>query len=136
MGEVKRAKKKLSTSILEMKFMKKSREAAMTQLEDEEGRAVFASELTEAMKLGGIRCIMEPSFVPCEDLGETRRSYHGMNPEIEMLLAEKRAPVVKEEEDVDFRAEEVALATSMARKFKKSLQPPRKKTKFLKPSDD
>lgn len=145
-------KKRLSKSILEMKFMKKSKEKVYQEQEEEEGKAIFASEVTEAMRMGGGRFIVEPSFVPCEDLIIGRLSYSGMNPEIERLMdLEKREknprPKEKAKPEADVSDAEMAeryssLVGTMGNKFKSnksksgSEQPPRKKAKFLKPSDD
>lgn len=118
--------------------------------EDEEGRAVFASELTEAMKRGGGRFIIEPSFVPCEDLIMGRLSYHGMNPEIERILASERGTVVVKEStgaeitDVEMAEHYSTLVGTIDKKFKTkksrkeegSGPPGKKRTKFIKPADD
>lgn len=145
-------KKRLSKSILDMKFMKKSKEKAYQEEEDEEGKAAFASEVTEAMRLGGSKFVIEPSFVPCEELIIGRLSYHGMNPEIERLLDSEKGEKnvvkkpVKPEADVDeveMARRFTSLVGTIGNKFKTNKsrsdrieQPPRKKTKFLKPADD
>jgi len=131
----KRPQRTLSKSILEMKFMQRTKEAFLKQAEDEEGRAAYASQLTEAMKKGGSRTVLEASFAPCEELQCPRRSYHGANPEIERFLELEKLKTVKIDLDLDadVPAEEVARVTYAGIKLE---QPPRKKPKFMKPKDD
>lgn len=81
------AKTKLSKGILEMKFMKRTRDKVIKEEDDEEGRAMYASQITDRMlRQGECPYIVESSFVPCENLVEGRFSFRGMNPEIERLL--------------------------------------------------
>lgn len=81
------SKTKLSKGILEMKFMKRTRDKVIKEEDDEEGRAMYASQITDRMlRQGECPYIIEPSFVPCENLVEGRFSFRGMNPEIERLL--------------------------------------------------
>lgn len=151
METLKPVKKKLSKSILEMKFMKRSKEKFYKEQDEELGKAMFASEVTEAMKSGGSKIVIEPSFVPCVGLIVGRLSYHGMNPEIEKLMDAEREPEeTKKEEnkEVEISDAEMAhrystLVGTIANKYKKknnkrvSSEPaPSKKPKFLKPSDD
>ncbi|KAK6642547.1 hypothetical protein RUM43_004049 [Polyplax serrata] len=128
MTAVKSEKKKLSKSILEMKFMKKSKEKFEKEQDDAEGRAAFASEVTQAMRIGGSKIVIEPSFVPCDDLLVGRFSYHGMNPEIERLLlsekAEKTEEKAKQEEneaeisDLEMARRYSALVGTIGNRFK------------------
>lgn len=113
--------------------MQKSKEAAQKEMEAEEGRAACGNEITEALRRVGSRTVFEHSFVPCEDLVSPRQSFLGANPEVEKLLLGGGDVKVKTEEDVDVTADEVARATHAGRKLAK---PPKKKAKFLKPSDD
>lgn len=83
-------KKNLSKSILQMKFMKKSKEKVEKENDDEEGRTIYASEITSKMKFVKSNYILEGSYVPCEDLLDGRVSFRGINPEIERLLEEER----------------------------------------------
>lgn len=81
------SKTKLSKGILEMKFMKRTRDKVIKEEDDEEGRAMYASQITDRMlRQGECPYIVESSYVPCENLVEGRFSFRGMNPEIERLL--------------------------------------------------
>ncbi|XP_026469895.1 M-phase phosphoprotein 6-like [Ctenocephalides felis] len=99
-------KRKLSKSILEMKFMKRTKEKFQQEQEDEEGRNMYSNEITDKMRHNkGSQYIEETSFAICEDLLIGRLSYKGMNPEIERILeleelekAAKETP--KDEADV------------------------------------
>lgn len=79
-------KTKLSKGILEMKFMKRTRDKVIKEEDDAQGRAMYSSEITDKMLHGNSKYIMEPSYVPVENLIEGRLSFRGMNPEIERLL--------------------------------------------------
>lgn len=79
-------KTRLSKSILEMKFMKRTKEKVIKEEDAAEGRAMYLSEMTDKMLSGNSQFIIEPSYVPCENLKEGRVSFRGMNPEIERLL--------------------------------------------------
>lgn len=79
-------KSRLSKSILEMKFMKRTKEKVIKEEDAAEGRAMYLSEMTDRMLSGNSQFIIEPSYVPCENLTEGRISFRGMNPEIERLL--------------------------------------------------
>ncbi|TGZ48953.1 M-phase phosphoprotein 6 [Temnothorax longispinosus] len=115
----------LSKSILQMKFMKRTKDKVEKEQFQEEGEEYFGSELTSRMKKASpkyfipvteyccyqsLLCssgkfLMEASYVFCEKLGDGRLSFRGMNPVIEKLMEEKenakRAKVeVKREADV------------------------------------
>ncbi|KAK7872471.1 hypothetical protein R5R35_014264 [Gryllus longicercus] len=142
-------KKKLSKGLLEMKFMKRSKEKAEKELEAEETESLFA--IPSKMKQG-TKYIIEPSYIPCEDLIVGRLSFNGMNPEIELIM-QKEAGIVQEEpeikeEEADVTEEEMArhyssLVNTTAKKFKTKRQveadsqsvPNKKKYTFLKPQD-
>ncbi|GFS36921.1 uncharacterized protein NPIL_317221 [Nephila pilipes] len=79
---------KLSSNVLEMKFMKKSKEKCEMEAEEEKRKILFESEIPDALIRGGDLCVMEPSFVPCLQLLNGRFSFKGMNPEIEKLMEE------------------------------------------------
>lgn len=81
---------KLSKSILEMKFMKRTKEKVEKQEFQEEGEEYFGNELTKRMKKESERFVIEPSYVFCEKLVDGRISFQGMNPEIEKLMEEER----------------------------------------------
>lgn len=81
------AKTKLSKGILDMKFMKRTKDKVTKEQDDAEGRAMYASQITDKMlQHGECQYVCEPSFVPVEGLVEGRFSFRGMNPEIERLL--------------------------------------------------
>lgn len=81
-----RNKVKLSKSILDMKFMKRTKEKVLKEEDDAESRAMYSNEITEKMLKCESSYIIEPSYVPCEDLNDGRFSFRGMNPEIERIL--------------------------------------------------
>uniref|UniRef100_A0A1B6M6C4 M-phase phosphoprotein 6 n=1 Tax=Graphocephala atropunctata TaxID=36148 RepID=A0A1B6M6C4_9HEMI len=153
-------KTKLSKGILEMKFMKRSKDQALKEIQDEEGRMLFEDQITEGMKAGISNYILESSYIPCEGLIDGRLSFRGMNPEIERLMEleeiAKRPPVnrsmntdVSDMEMAQFRN---SLVETVASKYKSkknrhtnesssdtSLQkekPPKKRAKFMKPKDE
>lgn len=79
-------KSKLSKSILEMKFMKRTKDKVFEAEDNAEGRAMYFAEITEKMLQDNSKFIVEPSYVPCENLIDGRFSFRGMNPEIERIL--------------------------------------------------
>lgn len=94
-------KSRLSKSILEMKFMKRTKEKVIKEEDAAEGRAMYLSEMTDKMLAGNSQFIIEPSYVPCENLKDGRVSFRGMNPEIERLLElEEREKQAKADNDV------------------------------------
>lgn len=102
---------KLSKSILDMKFMKRTKEKVQKEEEDEKARAMHSNEITEKMLRGDCPYIIEPSYVPCEDLDDGRYSFRGMNPDIERLAElELQAKQAKFEKNVrkDVTDEEMA----------------------------
>ncbi|PSN52560.1 M-phase phosphoprotein 6 [Blattella germanica] len=115
--------KKLSNSILEMKFMKRSKEKAQRDQEAVEGEAMFSDNITKDMRQGMYKYVIEPSYVPCENLIVGRMSFHGMNPEIERLMeSEETKPVRKQAEEADVSEQEMAkrynvLVGTMGNKF-------------------
>jgi len=102
-------KKKLSRHLLDMKFMKRTREKNEIQ-DDEEIRAqMFDSEVTPAMRVEGDRFIYESSYVPIENLRFGRLSFKGMNPEIEtIMLEEANREEVNRQMDTDVNDQEMA----------------------------
>lgn len=123
MNEARVSRKTLSKSILDMKFMQKSKESALREAEAAEGIAAYGGDLLG----GGARTVIEPSLAACESLMCARRSFHGANPEIERYFETLAAakPVVVEE-DVDVPAAEMAKVTHASVK----LQPPKKKLRI------
>lgn len=82
-------KKKLSKHLLEMKFMKRTREKTEIQDEEEIRSQMFDSEVTPAMRVEGDRFVLESSYMPIENLKFGRLSFKGMNPEIETIMLEE-----------------------------------------------
>ncbi|XP_053678164.1 M-phase phosphoprotein 6 [Anopheles nili] len=83
---IKMNKVQLSKGILQMKFMSRTKEKLEKEADNERGRALYASEITDKMLNETIKYVIEPSYVPCEDLIEGRVSYGGINPEIERII--------------------------------------------------
>ena len=79
-------KTKLSKSILQMKFMKRTKDKVIKDAEDAEQRAMYSNEITNRMLENKTNYIYEQSYVPCENLIVGRISCRGMNPEIERIL--------------------------------------------------
>ncbi|XP_043262269.1 M-phase phosphoprotein 6 [Colletes gigas] len=143
-------KAKLSKSILEMKFMKRTKEKVEKQQFQEEGEEYFGSELTKRMKTDSDRFIIEPSYVFCEKLMEGRVSFQGMNPEIEKLMEAEwnnERSVVETKKETDVSDEQMTEHFKAFRKnvkheykYEKPLkensdEPLPKRPKFLKPQD-
>lgn len=145
-------KSMLSKSILQMKFMKRTKEKVEQQLYKEEGEEYFSASRNQLRKTSD-KIFLEPSYVPCEDLIEGRLSFRGVNPEIEKLMELDFKPKVETRVEVDISNEEMAkhYKSNMAyhtkdkavsgrvksfRKFESGLEgTPKKKLKFLKPED-
>ncbi|XP_040572299.1 M-phase phosphoprotein 6 [Lepeophtheirus salmonis] len=118
-------KKKLSRNLLQMKFMKKTKEKEDQAEEDAEGHTLFQRDITKTMEKQGSRFIVEPSFARIEDLIFGRLAYHGMNPAIEKKMANERA--LEEERIAEFAEKDIndeemiaampSLAASIKRKF-------------------
>ncbi|XP_017886821.1 M-phase phosphoprotein 6 [Ceratina calcarata] len=143
------SKPKLSRSILEMKFMKRTKEKVQKQEFQEEGEEYFGNELTKRMKKESERFVSEPSYVFCEKLVDGRISFQGMNPEIEKLMEEERRNERvrnEQKQEADISDEQMAKSLSNYRKKTKvnykrersfkmhdDRNGPSKKPKFLKP---
>lgn len=153
-------KPRLSKGILEMKFMKRTKEKVEKEDADAEGRAMYANEITEKM-IHGSNFIIEPSYVSCENLISGRLSFRGMNPEIERLMeldkAEKQGKLqetnrstmeadVNDDEMVEYYSNVVKTMKRKYEKFGKkrkadamssSFSPASKtKMKFIKPKEE
>nr|CAD7596388.1 unnamed protein product [Timema genevievae] len=150
-------KTKLSKGILDMKFMKRSKEKALQQKEADDGFGFFSDVITEEMKQGSNKFIVETSFVPCEDLIVGRLSFQGMNPVIERIMQEeedakreKVAPKVEADvSDNEMAHRYSTLVGTIGRKYNtkrghtrehihkgESRSSAPKKKKFLKPQED
>ncbi|XP_018394334.1 PREDICTED: M-phase phosphoprotein 6 [Cyphomyrmex costatus] len=144
----------LSKSILEMKFMKRTKDKVEKEQFQEEGEEYFGSELTSRMKKASGTFLLEPSYIFCEQLGDGRLSFRGMNPNIEKIMeAKENAKRANEDlkQETDISDEQMAVQwTKMRAKFdtvknrhRKSQhiktndedEPLTKKPKFLKPTE-
>ncbi|XP_011506159.1 PREDICTED: M-phase phosphoprotein 6 [Ceratosolen solmsi marchali] len=136
----------LSKSILEMKFMKKTKDKVDKQAYQKEGEEYFNKQ--GLAKHAG-RYIIEPSYILCEQLIDGRLSFHGENNEIERIM-EHEAQEKKEnnnkikynETDIsDKQMSKIWKSTTkinvhnISRNRENSNEPRRKKPKFLKPVD-
>lgn len=142
------ARPKLSKTILEMKFMKRTKEKVLKEEDDAQGRAMYSNEITERMR-SDCPYISEPSYIPCEDLNDGRFSFRGMNPEIERLLElEEQAKqasidknVSKDVSDADMATYYSGVMKTIEKKFQSKNQRrkmvlPDPKNKFKKPKID
>ncbi|GFR04893.1 m-phase phosphoprotein 6 [Trichonephila clavata] len=117
------SKTKLSSHVLEMKFMKKSKEKCEMEAEEEKRKILFESEIPDALIKEGDLCVMEPSFVPCLQLLNGRFSFKGANPEIERLMEENEQKDLEKLKKMDgVSDQEMAerystLVSSMKKKF-------------------
>ncbi|XP_024867660.1 M-phase phosphoprotein 6 [Temnothorax curvispinosus] len=143
----------LSKSILQMKFMKRTKDKVEKEQFQEEGEEYFGSELTSRMKKASGKFLMEASYVFCEKLGDGRLSFQGMNPVIEKLMEEKenaKQAKVEVKREADVSDEQMAVQWKKMRakfdtvnrhrkpqhrKRNDEDEPLNKKPKFLKPAD-
>ena len=70
-------KKKLSKNLLEMKFMKRTKEKTEKMDEEEVRARMFDGEVNGAMRDGATRIIVEPSYVNIENLRFGRMAFKG-----------------------------------------------------------
>ncbi|XP_045458996.1 M-phase phosphoprotein 6 [Melitaea cinxia] len=94
-------KLQLPKSVLDMKFMKKTKERIEKELENTQDiEGLYSNIITSEMRHASGNYISESSFIFCEDLVEGRLSFKGMNPEIERLmeLEDKKYNADKESE--------------------------------------
>lgn len=85
-GSTKR-KLQLPKSVLDMKFMKRTKERINKEMENIHGHeGLYANIITNEMRHATGNYISEASFIYCEDLIEGRLSFKGMNPEIERIM--------------------------------------------------
>lgn len=89
--------KKLPKAVLDMKFMRKTKERLQKENANTENHEnLYAQEITEEMRNASGNYISESSFIFCEELIEGRLSFKGMNPEIERIM---ELETVKQEGD-------------------------------------
>uniref|UniRef100_A0A023FFJ9 Putative m phase phosphoprotein 6 n=1 Tax=Amblyomma cajennense TaxID=34607 RepID=A0A023FFJ9_AMBCJ len=147
------SKTKLSRHLLDMKFMKKSKEKAQKDEEDAEHRSLFKSDAMDSIKKEGSRYVIKESYTPCLDLLTPRMSFKGRNPEIERLMrqgdeTEKKPASMPGIPDQEMAKRYSTLVGTIAKKFDKRKQPTRsskevanerkvhKRRKFQQPSDE
>uniref|UniRef100_A0A023GHK6 Putative m phase phosphoprotein 6 n=2 Tax=Amblyomma TaxID=6942 RepID=A0A023GHK6_AMBTT len=146
------SKTKLSRHLLDMKFMKKSKEKAQKDEEEEEHRSLFNSDAMDSIKKEGSRYITKESYAPCLGLLAPRMSFKGRNPEIERLMQQDSEAETKPHTMPGIADEEMAkrystLVGTIAKKFDKRRHPMgssdevgkrklHKRRKFQQPSDE
>ncbi|XP_014358316.2 M-phase phosphoprotein 6 [Papilio machaon] len=87
MSQVSMKKLQLPKSVLDMKFMKRSKDRIERELENTKGHEeLYSNIITNEMRSATGNYVSEASFIYCEDLLEGRLSFKGMNPEIERLM--------------------------------------------------
>ncbi|KAK2581644.1 hypothetical protein KPH14_002144 [Odynerus spinipes] len=145
-------KSKLSKSILEMKFMKRTKEKVEKQMIQEEGEEYFGGQLSIKLKNESEKFVIEPSYVFCEQLIDGRLSFQGMNPELEKLLEmeyNNKQMELEKKQETDVTDEQLAEEWISRKKGKnkykfqkkqtekqtESDEPVKKKPRFLKPVD-
>lgn len=130
-----RQKAKLSKGLLDMKFMKKTKDSLEKEADDAVGTALYSHEVTDSMKKKGELIFMDASMSSCKNLMEGRLSFGGMNPDIERYMQteynKKMEEIEKAKEkdvsDADM-AKQTALSSNIGKKFQSKNQ-----RKFLKP---
>lgn len=126
-------KSRLSKSILDMKFMKRTKEKVQKEEDAAEGKAMYSSEITTAMELGN-NFVIDTSFASCADLIVGRFSCGGMNPELERILEKeeqqetlskadasraKKAEMIKDVSDESMVKHYSSLVKTLGKKFDK-----------------
>lgn len=77
----------LPKSVLDMKFMKKTRERIEKERQNTQDHdSLYSNIITNEMRQASGNFITESSFIFCEELLDGRLSFKGMNPEIERLM--------------------------------------------------
>merc|ERR1712158_159666 len=114
MNRPKPSRKRLSKNVLQMKFMKRTKERTEVEIENEERQAIYANHITTAMRDQGSRFVINPSFASVEDLNFGRMAFLGMNSEIEQMQADQKA--VQEEREALAREKDVG-DEEMAKRF-------------------
>ncbi|XP_076323454.1 M-phase phosphoprotein 6 isoform X2 [Tachypleus tridentatus] len=150
-----REKAKLSKHVLDMKFMKRSKEKVQKEAEEEERKTILENHIIHDLKKEGEKFIIEPSFGPCEELVSGRMSFRGMNPRIERIMEERELAANQNQHkmagisDKEMTERYSTLIGTIAKKFGKkrdrseSVNKQQEKTKkdsrkrkFRKPLDD
>lgn len=84
-------KPQLPKSVLDMKFMKKTKERIEKEIENtQDHEGLYSGIITNEMRHASGNYISESSFIFCQDIIEGRVSFKGMNPEIERLMESEK----------------------------------------------
>lgn len=120
--------KKLSKGVLELKFMKKSKEKFQVQEENEERENLYQDQLS-SLHEGADRILMVNSYYDCMDFLPCRLSFGGMDQDIEKLNEGRLTGIYKVKEalppqkvgemDTDVTAEEMAQVYRPTNKHRK-----------------
>ncbi|CAG9773602.1 unnamed protein product [Ceutorhynchus assimilis] len=130
----------LSKNLLEMKFMKKTKEQVLKKRDDAEGQAMYSKQISDKMrKSDGDIIFRQASISNCKNLVEGRLSFGGMNRVVEKLMesdynkkyfdAEKRKE--KDVSDEQMAKEYSTVVDTLNKKFRPKKQ---RNQKFQKPS--
>ncbi|XP_060521951.1 M-phase phosphoprotein 6 [Cylas formicarius] len=130
----------LSKAVLEMKFMKKTKEKVLKDKEDAESKEIYSHEITEEMKKANNIIFREVSLTVCKQLMDGRLSFGGMNPKIEKLMENdyyKELGQTEAKKEKDITDEEMANQYStVVDTVKKKFQTKKRKKNFQKPATD
>lgn len=136
---------KLSKAILEMKFMKKTKEKVEKEIDDAEGQAMYSDQITEEMRRTGNLVFISTSITICKNLVDGRLSFGGMNPEIEKYMTKDYNKLIAEEEmrkekdvtDLEMIEGYSTLVETVGKKFQSKQNNAKQKHKrFKKPNID
>ena len=126
-------KSRLSKSILDMKFMKRTKEKVEKEEDAADSRAMYAGEISTQMEHGN-NFVVDSSFASCADLIVGRFSCGGMNPELERILEReeqedilskaeanraKKAEMIKDVSDASMVKHYSSLVKTLGKKFDK-----------------
>ncbi|XP_072936532.1 M-phase phosphoprotein 6 [Epargyreus clarus] len=121
-------KPQLPKSLLEMKFMKKTKERMEKEYQNlEDHDKLYSETLPKEVHHDIDNYITQSSFIYCEDLLEGRISFKGMNPEIERLMAAEAETAESEGEmHKDVPDEILAKKMNSFRRKRRNLDTPSK----------
>lgn len=123
-------KLQLPKSVLDMKFMKKTKDRIEKELANtKDHKDLYSNIITDEMRQASGNFITEASYVLCEELIEGRLSFKGMNPEIERLM-ELANPVQDGEMGKDITDDDLAKSMKVLKRPRPSTPPapPQKKS--------
>ncbi|KAJ2953604.1 hypothetical protein O0L34_g1210 [Tuta absoluta] len=106
----------LPKALLDMKFMRKTKERIEKELQNTQDHdSLYSNIITSEMRQASGNFISESSFIFCENLIEGRLSFKGMNPEIERLMElESGIKQEKETGEMEKDVSDEILAKKMA----------------------